>query len=126
MVLLIPINRNMVVGRSSKVVMDQLTLDAKSKGIETVRLDAGDFTEGSVYYFSDHGKSVIRAFQQMGYDAAAMGNHDWLMGAASMGRFVWRNAFPVSGSICKRENEGLSSKFKSTDCSDDANRARRN
>jgi 2',3'-cyclic-nucleotide 2'-phosphodiesterase (5'-nucleotidase family) len=69
-----------------KTIMDRLTAAAKIQGVETVRLDAGDFYEGTSLYFPDHGKSVLKAFQHMGYDAAALGNHDWLMGADNLDR----------------------------------------
>jgi 2',3'-cyclic-nucleotide 2'-phosphodiesterase (5'-nucleotidase family) len=77
-----------------KSVMDKLTADAKAQGIETVKLDAGDYTEGTSYYFPDHGRGVIRAFQHMGYDASAMGNHDWLMGADEMDDLYESVPFP--------------------------------
>jgi 2',3'-cyclic-nucleotide 2'-phosphodiesterase (5'-nucleotidase family) len=77
-----------------KVVMDKLVADAKAKGIETIKLDAGDYTEGTSFYFSDHGAGVIHAFQNLGYDATAMGNHDWLMGADDMDSLYGNVPFP--------------------------------
>ncbi|MBC7396707.1 MAG: metallophosphoesterase [Bdellovibrionales bacterium] len=77
-----------------KSKMDALTFDATSKGINTIRLDAGDFSEGSAAYFPDQGTHVLRAFQKMGYDAAALGNHDWLMGARSMDDLYGLAPFP--------------------------------
>jgi len=77
-----------------KTIMDRLTLEAKNKGIETVRLDAGDFLEGTMFYFSDHGKNVMKAFQNIGYDAVALGNHDWLMGPQNMDVTFGENPFP--------------------------------
>jgi 2',3'-cyclic-nucleotide 2'-phosphodiesterase (5'-nucleotidase family) len=77
-----------------KATMDGLTSDASAHGIETIKLDAGDYTEGSSFYFSDHGKNVIRAFQHLGYDATAMGNHDWLMGADAMEELYRDLPFP--------------------------------
>lgn len=77
-----------------KAVMDKLTADAKAQGIETVKLDAGDFTEGTSFYFQNAGAAVIRAYQHLGYDASAMGNHDWLMGAEDMDTLYGNNPFP--------------------------------
>lgn len=77
-----------------KTVMDQLTQQAKQKDIETIRLDAGDFFEGTLSYFPDHGRNVLKAFQSMGYDAAALGNHDWLMGAQNMNDTLGKTPFP--------------------------------
>jgi 5'-nucleotidase / UDP-sugar diphosphatase len=67
-----------------KTLMDQWTAAAKSQGIETIRLDAGDFLEGTNLYFADGGANVLRAYQQLGFDASALGNHDWLMGARGL------------------------------------------
>jgi 2',3'-cyclic-nucleotide 2'-phosphodiesterase (5'-nucleotidase family) len=67
-----------------KALMDTLTKDAKDQGIETVRLDAGDFSEGTISYFSHSGLDVLKVFRQMGYDAATLGNHDWMAGADAM------------------------------------------
>ena len=67
-----------------KAKMDQLTLDAQGKGIETIRLDAGDFLEGTANYFPDDATHVFSAFQDFHFDAVTLGNHDWMMGAHDM------------------------------------------
>lgn len=67
-----------------KAKMDALTASAAAQNIETIRLDAGDFIEGTMLYFPNHGRDVFRAYLQMGYDASALGNHDWLMGATGL------------------------------------------
>lgn len=77
-----------------KTVMDQLTASAKTQDIETIRLDAGDFFEGTLSYFPDHGVNVLRAFQNMGYDAGSLGNHDWLMGAQNLDDVFGQSPFP--------------------------------
>jgi 5'-nucleotidase len=77
-----------------KSTMDGLTESAKLQQIETIRLDAGDFFEGTLSYFPDHGANVLKAFQSMGYDAVALGNHDWLMGARNTNRAFGKTPFP--------------------------------
>lgn len=77
-----------------KTVMDALTQTAKSQNIETVRLDAGDFFEGTLSYFPDHGANVLKAFQKIGYDAVALGNHDWMMGARTTDTVFGKVPFP--------------------------------
>ena len=77
-----------------KKAMDAATLQASLNGIESIRLDAGDFTEGSTFYFPNHGAGVIQAFQHLGYDAVVMGNHDWLMGARSLDDLYGEKPFP--------------------------------
>ncbi len=76
-----------------KAKMDSLTQEASAKGISTLRVDAGDFSEGTTYYFPDSGKGVLAAFQSMGYDAATLGNHDWLMGARDLDRTLGEQPF---------------------------------
>jgi 5'-nucleotidase/UDP-sugar diphosphatase len=63
-----------------KAVIDQLKWDARNQGIETLTLDAGDFTEDSQYYLADNGLQAWKAMDAMGYDAVTIGNHDWLAG----------------------------------------------
>ena len=77
-----------------KSTLDELTEKAKLQNIETIRLDAGDFFEGTLSYFPDNGANVLKAFQSMGYDAAALGNHDWLMGARNTNQAFGKTPFP--------------------------------
>ena len=77
-----------------KTTMDTLTASAKNQDIETIRLDAGDFFEGTLSYFPDHGVNVLKAFQSIGYDAASLGNHDWLMGAQNTDDALEKAPFP--------------------------------
>ena len=90
-----------------KAKMDELTAAARSQGIETLRLDAGDFTECTMDYFPDQEVNILRAFQHMGYDAAALGNHDWMMGARSLDAAYGRAPFPfpiLSANLKLRSN----------------------
>ncbi len=63
-----------------KATIDRLKADDAARGIESLVLDAGDFTEGSKFYLAGKGEMVWRAMDAMNYDAVAMGNHDWLQG----------------------------------------------
>ncbi len=77
-----------------KAKLDSLRAEARAKGIDTLQLDAGDYTEGTLNYFPDQGVHVMKTFQSMGYDAAAIGNHDWLMGATAMNDLYGKAPFP--------------------------------
>jgi len=70
--------------------IDDLKARAKAQGVESLVLDAGDFSEGSVYYLADRGAAVWRTMDQMGYDAVVLGNHDWMMGAKGLDDVVGR------------------------------------
>ena len=80
-----------------KATIDRLRTEAQDKGIDTLVLDAGDFSEGSQFYFADRGREVWRVMEQMHYDAVVLGNHDWLMGPEDMDRLLGEVSpgFPV-------------------------------
>lgn len=56
----------------------------KSEGVSTLTLDAGDFTEGNIYYMAEGGRKSFDAHNNIGYDVVTMGNHDYLMGAKDL------------------------------------------
>jgi 5'-nucleotidase len=43
-------------------------------------IDGGDWAEGHVYYLADAGAASIQIMEEIGYDAAVVGNHDWMNG----------------------------------------------
>ena len=46
----------------------------------TLLVDAGDWSEGQIYYTLDLGASTLDLMNQMGYNVTLVGNHDWLNG----------------------------------------------
>lgn len=74
-----------------KYVMDSLKADAREKGIETLTLDAGDFMEGNLFYMADRGRRTWGIMSKMGYDAVAVGNHDFLMGTTELNEILKEN-----------------------------------
>lgn len=95
---------------SVKTAMESLKKDAAAKGIETISLDAGDFSEGSQFYLANRGREVFKIMNQMGYDAVTLGNHDWLMGPNELNQvckevppnyaFLSANFIPAKGYAC--------------------------
>ncbi|MEQ1877806.1 MAG: metallophosphoesterase, partial [Bdellovibrionia bacterium] len=63
-----------------KNLINLLRLKAKIQGIPTLVLDAGDFSEGTHYFLADHGVKSWEAMDEIGYDAVALGNHDYQVG----------------------------------------------
>lgn len=47
-------------------------------------LDGGDWSEGHIYYNLDAGRTAVELMNTLGYDAAVVGNHDWLNGPDHM------------------------------------------
>lgn len=71
-----------------KRVFEEQKLWAKSQDIPTLTLDAGDFAEGSLFYFAQNGRRSFEVMNLMGYDAVVMGNHDWLMGSKELNKIM--------------------------------------
>lgn len=64
-----------------KFKIDELRFQATQRGIPTLTVDAGDSLEGNLFYLSDKSRRVWEIMNLIGFDAVAIGNHDWLMGA---------------------------------------------
>ncbi|HEX4925281.1 MAG TPA: metallophosphoesterase [Bdellovibrionales bacterium] len=43
-------------------------------------LDAGDWSEGNIFFTLNSGEASQRMLEAFGYDAIVLGNHDWLVG----------------------------------------------
>lgn len=67
-----------------KTVLDELRSQAAAQGIPTLHLDAGDFGEGSSFYFSNHGVDSLRALDLLGVDVTVLGNHDFILGGKQL------------------------------------------
>lgn len=63
-----------------KNVINRFKAKAEKAGVESLVLDAGDFSEGSIEYTANRGFNTFKMMEIMGYDAIALGNHDYLMG----------------------------------------------
>ena len=50
----------------------------------SLTLDAGDWSEGRWYFDVNAGTNLLQILDQIGYDAAALGNHDFLVGPDQM------------------------------------------
>ena len=63
-----------------KTAMDWKEKEAKDKNIPVLRFDAGDCTEGSIYFNLGAGVRSFEMLNRLGYNAVVAGNHDWLTG----------------------------------------------
>jgi 5'-nucleotidase/UDP-sugar diphosphatase len=65
----------------------------------SITLDAGDWSEGNWYFNLDAGATMLKLFGVMGFDAAVIGNHDYLSGPKKMISMIAETAptFPVLG-----------------------------
>ena len=80
-----------------------------SIGADNVLLfDCGDFSQGSLYYNAFKGAAEIELMNAMGYDACAIGNHEFDFGMDNMARIFSMAEFPVvcanydfAGTVCE-------------------------
>jgi len=88
-------------------IFNRIKTDDKENGIETLILDAGDFTEGSEFYLANEGREILHIMNAMGYDAATIGNHDWLMGPEHLDKLMGEipPAFAFLGANVKIESK---------------------
>jgi 2',3'-cyclic-nucleotide 2'-phosphodiesterase (5'-nucleotidase family) len=66
--------------------LSELKAAARAQGMETLILDAGDFGEGSSFFFADEGRTALRMMDDLGIDVTVIGNHDLLQGAETLAR----------------------------------------
>lgn len=59
-----------------KTLLDRL----RASTTHSLTLDAGDWSESGWYYSVDSGANMLQMLDQLGYDAVALGNHDFLAG----------------------------------------------
>lgn len=71
-----------------KTMIEQERQKALAQGMEVLVLDAGDFLEGSLYYMANDSRRTFEIMNLMGYDAVAVGNHDWLMGTSGLNELL--------------------------------------
>jgi len=67
-----------------KTVIDQYRQWGENAGIETIYVDAGDFSEGQIFYNANDGERAFKMLDHLGVDIGVLGNHDYLMGTDSL------------------------------------------
>lgn len=60
-------------------------------------LDAGDFSQGTVFYNAWEGSESVMAMNDMGYDAATLGNHEFDLGPAKLARALKGENVTIAG-----------------------------
>ena len=73
-----------------KTALTQLKAQSQEKGSAVIQLDAGDCTEGSIYFNLGAGVASFEMLNRLGYDAVAVGNHDWYTGPAVLEKVLSR------------------------------------
>lgn len=67
----------------------------RQKDKHLLLLDAGDFCQGTPYFNFYHGRVELNAMNRMGYDAAALGNHEFDNGIDTLAAVLQTANFPI-------------------------------
>lgn len=69
--------------------------EERQKSPDLLLFDSGDFSQGSSYYTMFKGEVEIGLMNEMGYDAATIGNHEFDFGLDNMIRLFKMAKFPI-------------------------------
>jgi len=97
-----------------KTKLDERRSALKAANENVIVLDAGDQFQGSLFYTTYKGKDTVEFMNAIGFDAMAVGNHEFDDGPALLGAFIDEAKFPViSGNTKVAEAEtALAGKIK--------------
>lgn len=69
--------------------------EIKAMNSNSLFLDAGDYSEGTMFFAVDSGETTNRILEAMNYDALVLGNHDWLIGPRALYDTLLKSNFQV-------------------------------
>ena len=81
-------------------------------GRPAITLDAGDQSQGTLYYTTYGGRAEIQMMNAIGFDAMTIGNHEFNRGPENLARMIDEADFPfVAGNIKTTEDSPLAGKI---------------
>ena len=96
---IMPLNENLdnkdLAGRGGFVRRVNMIKEQRAQHPDLLFFDSGDFSQGSGYYTLFKGEVEIGLMNQMGYDAATIGNHEFDFGLENMARIFRMANFPI-------------------------------
>ena len=96
---IMPLNPNLdnkdLAGRGGFLRRVNLIKEERSQHPNLLLFDSGDFSQGSGYYTLCKGEVEIALMNQMGYDAATIGNHEFDFGMENMAKLFRMATFPI-------------------------------
>ena len=79
---------------------------------ELLLFDSGDFSQGSAFYNIYKGEVEVKLMNEMGYDAATLGNHEFDFGLDNLARLIRMAKFPFVCANYKVEGTPLAGLVK--------------
>ena len=94
-----PLNPNladtMKAGRGGFIRRITMLREERKKNPDLLLFDSGDFCQGSPYFTMYKGDVEVELMNLMGYDAGAIGNHEFDFGLENMARMFRKLNFPI-------------------------------
>lgn len=94
-----PINRNFadtaLADKGGYLRREAFVEQMRRSDKDLLLFDSGDFSQGSAYYSMFHGEVEVQLMNQMHYDAATIGNHEFDFGLDNMKRIFEMAEFPI-------------------------------
>ena len=84
-----------IAGRGGYLRRIAMIKEEREKAPDLLLFDSGDFSQGSSYYTMFKGDVEVELMNQMGYDAATIGNHEFDFGLDNMVRIFSKAKFPI-------------------------------
>lgn len=109
---ILPLNPNledtMTAGRGGYLRRINMLKEERRKDPDLLLFDSGDFSQGSGYYTMFKGDVEVGLMNEMHYDAATIGNHEFDFGLDNMARLFKMAQFPIvctnydfTGTVCE-------------------------
>lgn len=96
---IMPLNENLdnkdIAGRGGFIRRVNMIKEQRALHPDLLFFDSGDFSQGSGYYTLFKGDVEIGLMNQMGYDAATIGNHEFDFGLDNMARIFSKANFSI-------------------------------
>ncbi len=96
---ILPLNPNIdnkdIAGRGGFLRRINMIKEQRSQNPGLLLFDSGDFSQGSGYYTLFKGEVEVGLMNQMGYDAATIGNHEFDFGMDNMAKLFRMANFPI-------------------------------
>jgi len=96
---IVPVNPNLankdLAGRGGFIRRLELLRQQRQQHPDLLYFDSGDFSQGSPYYTLFKGDVELGLMNQMGIDAATIGNHEFDYGMDNMARLFGMANFPI-------------------------------
>lgn len=69
--------------------------ELQQAGVPVLTLDAGDQSQGTLFYTTYAGKAEVEMMNMIGFDAMTLGNHEFNMGPDSLAEMLATAQFPI-------------------------------